>query len=86
MANINFLLIISIQIIKQKNWENLLTDRLRANALISYQILSTISLRKRMDISLKNLYVDNGVWRVKQPLPPTPIAVVSFANGDWNDQ
>ena len=82
MANFNFLLIISIQIIKQKNWENLLTDRLRANALISYQILSTISLRKRMDISLKNLYVDNGVWRVKQPLPPTPIAVTSFAYGD----
>ena len=35
-----------------------------------------------MDISLKNFYVDNGVWRVKQPLPPTPIAVTSFAYGD----
>ena len=30
------------------------------NALIFYQILSTHSLRKCMEISLENLYVDTG--------------------------
>ena len=35
------------------------------NALIFYQILSTHSLRKCMEISLENLYVDTGAQRVK---------------------
>ena len=30
------------------------------NALIYYQLLSTNSVRKCMEISLENLYVDNG--------------------------
>ena len=31
-----------------------------------YQILSTHSLRKCIEISLENLYVDIGAWRVKE--------------------
>ena len=34
-----------------------------ANALISKQIFSTISLRKCMEISLENLYLDIGAGR-----------------------
>ena len=33
-------------------------DHLRENALIFYQILSTHSLRKYIEISWENLYVD----------------------------
>ena len=33
---------------------------LEKNALIYYQILSTYSLRKCIEISLENLYVDTG--------------------------
>ena len=33
----------------------------RENALIFYQILSTDSLRKYIEISLENLYVDIGI-------------------------
>ena len=40
-------------------------DHQRGNALIFYQILSTNSLRKCVDISLENLYVDIGDLRVK---------------------
>ena len=35
-------------------------DHLRENAFIFYQILSTNSLRKCMENSLENLYVDVG--------------------------
>ena len=35
-------------------------DHPSKNALIFYQILSTHSLRKCMEISLENLYVDTG--------------------------
>ena len=35
-------------------------DHVRENALIFYQILSTNSLRKCIEISLENLYVDIG--------------------------
>ena len=35
-------------------------------ALIFYQILSTNSLRKCMEISLENLYVDIGAKKVKK--------------------
>ena len=34
------------------------------NVMIIYQILSTHSLQKRMEISLENLYVDIGAYRV----------------------
>ena len=37
----------------------------RENALIFYQILSINSLRKSMEISLENLYVDIETLRVK---------------------
>ena len=40
-------------------------DHQRENALIFYKILSTNSLRKSVDISLENLYVDIGDLRVK---------------------
>ena len=40
--------------------ENLQDDHLRENALIFYQILLTHSLRKCIEISLENLYVDIG--------------------------
>ena len=39
-------------------------DYQRENALIFYQILSTNSLRKSVDTSLENLYVDIGDLRV----------------------
>ena len=50
------------------NIHTLSTDKLwelikwspKKNALIFYQILSTHSLRKCMEISLENLYVDTG--------------------------
>ena len=35
-------------------------DHQTENALIFYQILSTNSLRKSVDISLENLYMDIG--------------------------
>ena len=35
-------------------------DHPRENALIDHQILSTNSLRRCMEISLENLYVDTG--------------------------
>ena len=37
------------------------TKHERRNVLIFYQILSTYSLRKCMEISLENLYVDIGM-------------------------
>ena len=37
------------------------TKNERGNVLIFYQILSTYSLRKCMEISLENLYVDIGM-------------------------
>ena len=40
-------------------------DHQRENALIFFQILSTSSLRKCVDISLENLYADIGDLRVK---------------------
>ena len=39
-------------------------DHQRENVLIFYQILSTNSLRKSVDTSLENLYVDIGDSRV----------------------
>ena len=39
-------------------------DHQRENALIFFQILSTNSLRKCVDISLENLYMDIGDLRV----------------------
>ena len=41
-------------------YENQLNDHLRENTLIFYQILATHSLRKCIEISLENLYVDIG--------------------------
>ena len=40
------------------------------NALIFYQILSTHSLRKYMEISLENLYVDTYLFSPNKELPP----------------
>ena len=43
-----------------KGYENWLNGDQRKNALIFYQILPTSSLRKYVEISQENLYVDNG--------------------------
>ena len=59
VTNINFLLTESIDCQGQSLWE-LIKWSQREKSLISYQILSTYSLRKRMQISLENLYVD--IW------------------------
>ena len=59
VTNINFLLTESIDCQGQSLWE-LIKWPQREKSLISYQILSTYSLRKRMQISLENLYVD--IW------------------------
>ena len=40
-------------------------DHLRENALIFYQILSTHSLRKCIEIRKENLYMYTGAQRVK---------------------
>ena len=40
--------------------------KLRENCLILKQILSTNSLRKCMEISVENLYVDIGAKRIKE--------------------
>ena len=47
-------------IINGKGYENWLNDHQRGNALIFYQILPTYFLRKCIDNSLENLYVDIG--------------------------
>ena len=59
VTKINFLLMISMhcQEISHENWQK---DHQREKALIYYQILSTNSLWKCMEISLKNLYADTG--------------------------
>ena len=55
----------NIQILStDKLWE-LLKWYPSKNALIFYQILLTHSVRKCIEISLENLYVDTGAWRVK---------------------
>lgn len=36
------------------------------NVLMVCQILSTNSLQKRMEVSLENLYLDCGIYRVKE--------------------
>ena len=59
VTNINFLPIISIHHQEKKLWE-LIKWSPRINALIFYQILSTHSLRKCIEISLENLYVVIG--------------------------
>ena len=59
VTNINFLLTESIDCQGQSLWE-LIEWSQREKSLISYQILSTYSLRKCMQISLENLYVD--IW------------------------
>ena len=41
-----------------KSYENWLNDQKRGYALIIYQILSTYSLRKCIDFSLENSFVD----------------------------
>ena len=64
VTNINFLLTISIDCQEQSLWE-LIKWSQREKSLIFYQILSTNSLRKCIEISLENLYVDIGAKRVK---------------------
>ena len=58
-TNINFLRIILIYN-QEKSYEYLLNYHQRENALIFYQILFTNSLRKCMEISVENLFVDIG--------------------------
>ena len=48
-------------------------------ALIYKQILSTNSLRKYMEISLKNLFVDIGAKRVKELCS----GMLRATNTDW---
>ena len=59
VTEIKFLIAISIHR-QEISYVNLLNDHQRENGLIYYQILSTNSLRKCMEISLENLYVDTG--------------------------
>ena len=56
VTNINFLLTISIHCQEIMLWELIKRD----NALIFYQILSTHSLWKCIEISVEKLYVDIG--------------------------
>ena len=52
-----------------------------------YQILSTYSLRKYVEISLENLYVDIGTYRVKnesQLVGGKPAGNFTIANKDLN--
>ena len=49
-----------LHIINRKSYENKENDHQSENALIFYQILSTNSRRKYMEISMDNLYVDIG--------------------------
>ena len=60
-----FLLYLNLQLsytplLKRLGCEKLQNDHQRENALIVYQILSTYSLRKCIEISLENLYLDIG--------------------------
>ena len=64
VININFLQTISINSQEIRLWE-LINDHQRENNLIYYQILSTYTLRKSIETSLENLYVDTGASRVK---------------------
>ena len=65
MLKINFLLTISIDYHEQSLWE-LTKWSQREKYLIFYQILSTNSSRKCMEISLENLYVYIATLRVKK--------------------
>ena len=56
VTNINFLPTISIPCQEIRLWESVKWS-LRENALIFYQILSTTSLKKCIEISLENCYV-----------------------------
>ena len=64
MININFLQTISMNSQEISLWE-LINDHQRENTLIYYQSLSNYSLRKSIETSLENLYVDIGASRVK---------------------
>ena len=47
-------------LIKRKGYENLQSDHLKENSLIFYQILSANSLKKCVEVTTENLYVD--IW------------------------
>ena len=53
---------------KRKCNENEENDHQREHALIFYQILSTNSVRKFMETSLENLYVDIGAKMINRNL------------------
>ena len=59
VTKINFLVMISIHCQEIRLWEVIEWSPKR-NALIIFQILSTHSLRKCMEFSLQNLYLDIG--------------------------
>ena len=65
-TNVNFLPTISIDCQEIRLWE-LIKWSSEKNALIFSQILSTNSLRECIEISLENLYVDNGASIVNLP-------------------
>ena len=60
VTNINFLLTISIDCQVQHLWE-LIKWSQREKSLIFYQFLPTNSVRKCIEISLENLFVDIGL-------------------------
>ena len=60
VTNINFLLTISIDCQVQHLWEIIKIWSQREKSLILYQFLPTNSVRKCIEISLENLYVDIG--------------------------
>ena len=60
VANINFLLVISIENQENGLWESILWSP-KENALIFYQIFSANSVGKCVEIILENLYGEFGV-------------------------
>ena len=71
--------------ITRKIYENLWNDHQREDALISEQFLSSNSLRKCMEISLENLYVDIGASPVLPPLLCQPLFLNQQSGHSWHN-
>ena len=62
VININYLVALSIHY--QEETQGLENDHRRKHALIFYKILLTYSIKKGVEISLENLFMDTGAQRV----------------------
>ena len=71
--------------IKRKKWENLRNDNQREDALILEQFLSNNSLRKCMEISLENLYVNIRASPVPPPLLCQPLFLNQQSGHSWHN-